>query len=173
MFDYEKIPDWWALCPNRDCEMAATCLRHQVCMQVPQKYKLWTCVLPNAIEDGKCRFYQKAKKVTMAQGIAAVYKNVQSREARSQIRYALTAHLGSKGTYYRYKNGERMINPQMQQEIIDIVHRYAPGRRLTIMTLQRTINEPARRGRFVPAPGTHCPTPWDKQSHPLGQILNQ
>ena len=72
MFDYEKIPDWWALCPNRDCEMAATCLRHQVCMQVPQKYKLWTCVLPNAIEDGKCRFYQKAEKVTMAQGIAAV-----------------------------------------------------------------------------------------------------
>ena len=92
MFDYEKIPDWWALCPNRDCEMAATCLRHQVCMQVPQKYKLWTCVL-----------------------------------ARSLIRYALTAHLGSKGTYYRYKNGERLINPQMQQEIIDIVHRYAPG----------------------------------------------
>jgi hypothetical protein len=127
MFYYEKIPDWWALCPNRDCEMAATCLRHQVCMQVPQKYKLWTCVLPNAIEDGKCRFYQKAEKVTMAQGIAAVYKNVQSREARSLIRYALTAHLGSKGTYYRYKNGERLINPQMQQEIIDIVHRYAPG----------------------------------------------
>ena len=95
MFDYEKIPDWWALCPNRDCEMAATCLRHQVCMQVPQKYKLWTCVLPNAIEDGKCRFYQKAEKVTMAQGIAAVYKNVQSREARSLIRYALTAHLFS------------------------------------------------------------------------------
>ena len=63
----------------------------------------------------------------MAQGIAAVYKNVQYREVRTQIRLALTAHLGSKGTYYRYKDGERLINPKLQQEIIDIVHRIAPG----------------------------------------------
>jgi hypothetical protein len=67
------------------------------------------------------------EKVTMAQGIAAVYKNVQYREVRTQIRLALTAHLGSKGTYYRYKDGERLINPKLQQEIIDIVHRFAPG----------------------------------------------
>jgi hypothetical protein len=126
MYDYEKIPEWWAMCPKSDCTMAETCLRHQVYLQVPQKYKLWRCVLPNAIEDGKCKFYQKAEKVTMAQGLASVYNNVQSRIARSQIRYALTAHLGSKGTYYRYKDGERLINPQLQQEIIDIVHQYAP-----------------------------------------------
>ena len=74
MFDYEKIPFWWALCPKSDCEMAETCLRHQVCMQAPEKYKRWTCVLPHV-----------------------------------------------------YKDGERLINPQLQQEIIDIVHRYAPG----------------------------------------------
>lgn len=126
MFDYEKIPFWWALCPKSDCEMAETCLRHQVCMQTPQKYKRWTCVLPNNYHDGGCDSYQKMEKVTMAQGIAAIYNNVKSREARSQIRYALTAHLGSKGTYYRYKYGERLINPKLQQEIIDIVHRFAP-----------------------------------------------
>ena len=63
----------------------------------------------------------------MAQGIASIYKNVKSREARSSIRFALTAHLGSKGTYYRYKDGERLINPKLQQEIADIVHRYEPG----------------------------------------------
>lgn len=106
--------------------MAETCLRHQVCLQVPKKYKKWTCVLANAIINGKCSYYQKAEKVTMAQGIAAIYQNVQSREARSKIRYSLTAFLGSKGTYYRYKDGERLINPQLQQDIIDIVHQYAP-----------------------------------------------
>ena len=62
----------------------------------------------------------------MAQGIASIYKNVKSREARTNIRFALTAHLGSKRTYYRYKDGERLINPKLQQEIIDIVHRYDP-----------------------------------------------
>lgn len=85
------------------------------------------CVLPNAMKDGKCHFYQKAEKVRMAQGFASIYKNVKSREACTQIRYRLTGHLGSKGTYYRYKDGERLINPQLQQEIIDIVHQYAPG----------------------------------------------
>ena len=126
MFDFDKIPERWPLCPKSDCEMAETCLRHQVYLQVPKKYKKWTCVLANAIIDGKCSYYQKAEKVTMAQGIAAIYQNVQSREARSKIRYSLTAFLGSKGTYYRYKDGERLINPQLQQDIIDIVHQYAP-----------------------------------------------
>ena len=126
MFDFDKIPERWPLCPKSDCEMAETCLRHQVCLQVPKKYKKWTCVLANAIINGKCSYYQKAEKVTMAQGIAAIYQNVQSREARSKIRYSLTAFLGSKGTYYRYKDGERLINPQLQQDIIDIVHQYAP-----------------------------------------------
>ena len=127
MFDYEKIPFWWALCPKSDCEMAETCLRHQVCIHTPKRYKRWTCVLPNNYHDGGCDSYQKMEKVTMALGIAAVYKNVQYREVRTQIRLALTAHLGSKGTYYRYKDGERLINPKLQQEIIDIVHRFAPG----------------------------------------------
>ena len=113
MFDYEKIPDWWALCPKSDCKMAETCLRHQVCMQVPDKYKRWQCILPHATKQEPCEFYLKLEKVTMAKGIASVYKNVESRDARSCIRYALTAHLGS--------------NPKLQQEIIDIVHRYAPG----------------------------------------------
>ena len=84
------------------------------------------CVLPNAMEEGKCCFYQKAEKVTMAQGITSIYKNVKSRDACSKIRYALTGYLGSKGTYYRYKDSERLINPQLQQEMIDIVHQYAP-----------------------------------------------
>ena len=124
--DFEKIPEWWAMCSKSDCAMAETCLRHQVCLQVPKRYKKWTCVLPNAIENGKCSYYQKAEKVTMAQGLAAIYQNVKSRAARSQIRCDLTAFFGSKGSYYRYKDGERLINPQLQQEIIDIVHQYEP-----------------------------------------------
>ena len=33
----------------------------------------------------------------------------------------LTAHFGSKGTYYRYKDGERWINPELQRKIQDLV----------------------------------------------------
>jgi len=67
----------------------------------------------------------------MAQGLNSIYKNVRARYARTSIRLALTSFLGSKGTYYRYKDGERLINPKLQQDIIDIVHRYAPEAEVT------------------------------------------
>lgn len=128
MIDYKKIPAWWAVCPNEKCEVAETCLRHQVCRQLPQQYHYWLCVLPQTWTAAPCAHFQKAGKVTMARGIGAVYKHVPyDRKVRSALRLALTAYFGSKGTYYRYKNGERAINPKMQQEIRDIVHRYAPG----------------------------------------------
>ena len=126
MFDYNKIPDRWAMCPQSDCRMAETCLRHQVFLQARLKFKRWMCVLPNPEEEGDCKSYQKAEMVMMAQGFASIYQNVQSREARAKLRRELTDFFGSKGTYYRYRDGERLINPQMQQDIIDIVHRYAP-----------------------------------------------
>ena len=131
MIDYKKIPDWWAVCPNSNCPLAETCLRQQACRQMPQEVRFWTCVLTHAQKDGECPYYLKYEKVMMAQGLNSIYKNVRAREARSKIRVTLTDYLGSKGTYYRYKDGERLINPKLQQEIINIVHRYAPGVEVT------------------------------------------
>ena len=128
MTDYKKIPDWWAVCPNENCTVADTCLRHLVYNQLTQKCKHWLCLLPQAWAEPPCHYYQKAEKVTMARGIAAVYRNVPyDRRVYSNLRIALTSYFGSKGTYYRYKNRQRDINPKMQQEIRDIVHRFAPG----------------------------------------------
>lgn len=126
MIDYKEIPDWWAVCPMSDCKLAETCLRQQVCRQLPEKIKKWYCILPHMPKGDACEYFQKYEKVTMAEGIAAVYKNVKDRPLRTQIRLDLTRYFGSKGTYYRYKNGQRLINPKMQQDIRDIVHRYVP-----------------------------------------------
>ena len=125
--DYKKIPDWWAVCPNQNCKMAETCLRQQACRQLPEKLKYWTCVLPHQWKDEGCERYLKYETVRMAWGLNRVYQNVQEKYARSAIRVTLTSLLGSKGSYYRYKDGERLINPKKQQEIIDVVHRFAPG----------------------------------------------
>ena len=124
--DYNMIPDWWAVCPHQSCKMAETCLRQQACRQMPEKVKRWTCILPHAWKDDACEHYLKYESVTMAQGLNSIYKNVREKYARSAIRTTLTARIGSKGSYYRYKDGERLINPKMQQEIVDVVHRFAP-----------------------------------------------
>ncbi len=88
--------------------------------------KKWECVLPNAVGDKDCEFFQSAEKVQMARSLNTVYSQLDDRKVRSAIRQMLTSFFGSKGSYYRYKNGERTMNPQMQQQVCDIVHWYAP-----------------------------------------------
>ena len=72
------------------------------------------------------RLRQIAEKASMARGLNNIYRAIDSKKVRSIIRLNLTSFFGSKGSYYRYKNGERMMNPQMQQQVADIIHQYAP-----------------------------------------------
>ena len=124
--DFNKIQKNWVLCQNDKCPKAGECLRHIACVQAPASVKKWECLLPNAINEAECKFFQSAGKVTMARGFNSIYRDVDSRKVRSDIRLKLTTLFGSKGTYYRYKDGERSMNPQMQQQVADIVHQYAP-----------------------------------------------
>lgn len=115
------------MCPGYECPRRGECLRHLACTQAPTTVKKWRCVLPHVPEGDGCEFFREAEKVTMAKGLSAVYDNVSSKKARANIRKHLTDFLGSKGTYYRYKDGKRLINPGLQQEIRAIVQLYAPG----------------------------------------------
>ena len=81
----------------------------------------WACVLPTAVKDGECGYFQKAEKVRMARGFKNLFKNIKSRDAQHAIRMELTAYFGSKGTYYRYRDGERWMNPELQQMIADLM----------------------------------------------------
>lgn len=51
----------------------------------------------------------------MARGFHGIMQQVRSRDARHDIRIALTDYFGSKGSYYRYKDGERQMSPEQQQ----------------------------------------------------------
>ena len=124
MTDYRKIPEWWPMCPNENCPMAADCLRQRVCREAPAEVTRWMCVMPNALSNGKCSYYQKAEKVTIARGMKHLFDKVKDRKVRKSLRLEMTDYLGSKGTYYRYKDGERLINPELQQWIQDLFRRY-------------------------------------------------
>ena len=60
----------------------------------------------------------------MARGFVGIYKQLKSRDARHDIRMALTDYLGSKGAYYRYRDGERLLTPAQQQWILNLLARY-------------------------------------------------
>ena len=124
--DFNNIPENWVLCQNGQCPKAEQCLRHLACLQAPASVKRWKCLLPNATNEEQCEFFQIAEKASMARGLNNIYRAIDSKKVRSIIRLNLTSFFGSKGSYYRYKNGERVMNPQMQQQVSDIVHQYAP-----------------------------------------------
>ena len=48
---------------------------------------------------------------------------IKSRDVRHDARIGLTMHFGSKGSYYRYKDGERRLSPELQQKIENIMRK--------------------------------------------------
>lgn len=119
--NYKDIPSWWGICQNSDCPMEKECLRHQAFLSIPKEIKKWPCILPNAFKYGNCEFFYQAKKVKMAKGFKSLIDSLNSRDLRHDLRTQLTDYLGSKGAYYRHKDGERMLNPQQQKWIQDFL----------------------------------------------------
>jgi len=124
MLNFSDIPSWWPLCYQSDCPQAAHCLRYSLCANGANEASKWPCVLPHARKNGKCDFFQEDKTVRMARGFVGIYKQLKSRDARHDIRMALTDYLGSKGAYYRYRDGERLLTPVQQQWILNLLARY-------------------------------------------------
>ncbi len=129
--DFDDISENWVLCQNALCPKAVQCLRHQASLQAPPYLDRWKCLLTNALDEEPCKFFQSTEKVTMARGLNSIYQQVADKKMRSAIRLRLTSFFGSKGAYYRYKDGERTMNPLMQQQVRDIVHQYAPAAKVS------------------------------------------
>ena len=73
-------------------------------------------------------YYQKPERVKMACGFGDLYDKVHDRHARHLIRLRLTEYFGSKGTYYRYQHGERLLTPEQQAWIQKLVKTYSNGK---------------------------------------------
>lgn len=119
-----RVPEWWAVCQNDACPMSDGCLRRLACKEMLGNTTRWMSVLPSALKDGKCRYFQKAEKVTMVRGMKALFNSISNPKVRHQLRVDLTYYFGSKGSFYRYKDGERWINPQLQQLIANWLKGY-------------------------------------------------
>ena len=120
--NFNEAPAMWALCFNQDCQMKERCLRFAVGQQVTDK----TCgraVYPNALKDGACDYFQELRIVRAACGFGDIFANVKSRHAAT-MRLKLEQYLGGHGTYYRYKNGTRLLMPEQQEWIRQLFRSY-------------------------------------------------
>ena len=122
--DFAQIPDWWEVCQNTGCPKAAGCLRQLAFRNMPDTVTKWPCVMPWAMKDGECKSFFSSEKVRLARGFNKMFARVRNRDDKYNMRRDLTDYLGSKGSYYRYKDGERILNPEQQQWILQLFLRY-------------------------------------------------
>lgn len=125
MIDLKEIPNWWPVCGNRACEQQESCLRQHVYERMTEtNVNEWVCLMPTAWEGKSCEHFVDNKPQRIARGFSKMTSILHNREHRYQIRMAMTQYFGSKGTYYRYKDGMRKLSPEQQQWILALFSQY-------------------------------------------------
>ena len=80
-------------------------------------------IYPNALQNGKCRFYVKKRVIRAAWGFRKLFLNVKHVDDTPICR-EIQQYLGNRPTCYRYMNGQLTLTPGQQAGIIDIFREY-------------------------------------------------
>ena len=123
-FDYSKVPHNFGLCATDTCPYTDTCLRRIAYTYAPSNNIFLYVLNPKAIEStaGKCKYYCSNKKVRYAKGFMNILDNLPYNQRRSII-VSLIAYFGQR-TYYRSRKGERLLTPDEQQAVLNIIKRH-------------------------------------------------
>lgn len=120
---FKDAPLGYPVCFNEQCSKHRECMHYHMGTLAPPHKKVGKAIYPAAWKDGECSYFCEKRPVWLAWGFNGLYKNMskfQAAEARRQVRYFFG--LG-KGVYYRYHNGEKLLSPRQQQEILNIASR--------------------------------------------------
>ena len=120
-FNFENVPNGWALCFNENCKMKDICLRFMAARFAPADMIVANCVTPHALKGDECRKYVAERYDTEAWGMSHLFDGVKHDDF-ARMRDAIYSMLGRRN-YYRYNNGERMLNVKQQQQISDLFRR--------------------------------------------------
>lgn len=80
-------------------------------------------IYPNALQNGKYRFYVEKRMIRATWGFRKLFLNVKHMDD-TPIRREIQQYLGSRPTYYRYMNGQLTLTPKQQKGIINIFRSY-------------------------------------------------
>ena len=120
IFDFRNVTSGFQLCFLADCPKHGECLRYMAGEHLPPKSKWGPAIYPTIERDENgCRFFKTSQPKHMAWGFDTLFRDVLTRNA-ADLRAAIKEYLGGNGTYYRYKNGDRLLTPEQQKWIIDL-----------------------------------------------------
>ncbi|MBM6992922.1 MAG: hypothetical protein I3J02_06640 [Prevotella sp.] len=116
-FDFSMVPPTWPICFLTGCSLASACLRHKAGEHLPADLTFGPAVYPTALSEDRCRWFKETRVMRGAWGFNTIFSDVKLRDSHT-LRLALHDYLGSKGSYYRYHSGERLLSPEQQEWIV-------------------------------------------------------
>ena len=104
-------------CFINECEHHTTCLHWLTAQHTTENQLSIISVNPTnpEVSAGRCPVYRENKTVTYAKGLIHFLDEIPNREAR-HIKQRLISLFGRK-YFYEYRNGSRLIAPDVQQQI--------------------------------------------------------
>lgn len=114
----------YLVCYREQCERHQHCLRWLAGPYVPETDNVQTCVnvMNKEVREGRCPFFKSDEPVRMKRGLKHLYDDIPKRVGTA-IRLELDSHYGHT-MYYKYRNGELPITPDMQRCIAEVCQRH-------------------------------------------------
>ena len=112
-FNFSRVPSWYVLCTNNDCQLKEKCLRFLVGKNAPESVELATCVMPKMLKNGECRWFNEIKVEVWAAGFTHLFDKVLKKDS-SAMRKTITSYLHGTKFYYQYMRGEKALSPEQQ-----------------------------------------------------------
>lgn len=121
---FSDAPRDYALCFNKACAACEKCMHFYMGKLAPERITKGSAIYPSALKDGQCQHFAETDEVQFAWGFNGIFRNIPN-ERVSKVRKALRNYLSNgASTYYRYHNGEKLLSPARQKEIIDFIAQY-------------------------------------------------
>ena len=122
-FECGDVPYSITYCFTEPCLMKNECIHYLSSLYKGEDILRGNAVFPNALKDGKCRFFAPLRIVKMAWGFDKLFTDVKVKDA-PVLRAEMRKFLGSKGQYYRYKLGQLKLLPEQQEYIKQLFARF-------------------------------------------------
>jgi len=81
------------------------------------------CIFPSALKDGHCAYYASPEPQRVARGFRNLFDSAKALDVAS-MRAKLKHYLGGNGTYYLYRNGEKVLSEEQQSWIAQLFASY-------------------------------------------------
>lgn len=114
---FSEKAEKYLVCYNDDCAKAGQCLRRMLADYVPDKRRIVECVNPGYVKRNKgvCAYFHSSEPTVLYKGMTHFYDEIPEQRAH-EIRFKLRHHFGE-STYYRLRNGKRVITSAIYNQI--------------------------------------------------------